>query len=258
DYALHFLETFKKPNVGEVTYSNYVRITKLHIIKALGEKKVGDVSASNCQNLLSSLLEEGKGRTTEEVKNLLTWIFDGAVADHLIDVSPMRTVRVPKHRREIGKCMPKDVLTPLIGEPKSRYDYIILLLAYTGLRPGEVKSAVFIDGFITVRNGKTPTNAPPSFRRFPLHTRLLPYVKQIEENVDVNMDEVSRHFRKKVKGYRLYDLRHTFTTYIQESGANSKWVDYVTNHVGAQNVTQKVYTHWTDDFQRKEMEKLQF
>ena len=258
DYALHFLETFKKPNVGEKTYEHYLRLTKSYVIGTLGEKKICDVTASDCQKLLHKIVADGKGRTSEDVKNLMTWIFDGAAADKLIPVSPMKTVKIPKHRRVQGQCIPKNILSAVLGEPTCRYDYLILFMLYTGVRPAEIQSLKIKDGFVTVKNAKTPTGAPPTYRRFPLHSRLLPFAKEIESNANAHTDVLSRHFRKKIKGYRLYDLRHTFTTFIQECGANEKWVDYVTNHIGALNVTQKIYTHWSDDFQREQMEKLKF
>ena len=62
----------------------------------------------------------------------------------------------------------------------------------------------------------------------------------------------------KVKGYRFYDLRHTFTTNLQENGADKRWIDYVTNHVAAQNVTDSVYTHWNDKFHLSQIELLQY
>jgi hypothetical protein len=45
---------------------------------------------------------------------------------------------------------------------------------------------------------------------------------------------------------------------MQESGADKRWIDYVTNHVAAQNVTDRVYTHWTDKFHLSQIEKLEY
>ena len=258
-YSLHFLEVFKKPNVGADTLKNYENVNRIHIIGKLGaDTLIRDVTASDCQRILRDLREEGKKRTAEEVCNLLSWIFDAAVSDKLISASPMQSVKIPKHRRTVGKCLPLPLMQELLAAPTCRYDYLIWLVAYTGMRPVEIKSAVFEGDFVTIKNGKTDVNDEPTFRRIPLHPALRPHVAELKRWLQVNTDEVSRHFRKKIKGYRFYDLRHTFTTYLQESGADKRWIDYVTNHVAAQNVTDSVYTHWTDKFHLSQIEKLEY
>lgn len=258
-YSLHFLEVFKKPNIGADTFKNYENVNRIHIIGKLGaDTLIRDVTASDCQRILRDLREEGKKRTAEEVRNLLSWIFDAAVSDKLISASPMQSVKIPKHRRTVGKCIPLALMQALLAEPTCRYDYLIWLMAYTGMRPVEIKSAVFEGEFVTIKNGKTDVNDEPTFRRIPLHPALRPHVAELKRWLHVNTDEVSRHFRKKVKGYRFYDIRHTFTTYMQESGADKRWIDYVTNHVAAQNVTDSVYTHWTDKFHLSQIEKLDY
>lgn len=75
----------------------------------------------------------------------------------------------------------------------------------------------------------------------------------------MNTDVLAQAFKRRFpKEYHLYELRHTFTSRVQECGANKSWVDYATNHVGNQNTTDKVYTHWSDTFQVSEIEKLHF
>ena len=259
EYTVHFLETFKKPNVAPKTFANYENISRLHVIEKLGaETPIASITASDCQKILRDLRDAGKKRTAEEVNGLLAWIFDGAVSDKLITSSPMASVKIPKHRRNPGKSLPLEAMRTLLVPPESRYDYLIWLVAYTGMRPIEIKSAVFEDGFVTIMNAKGELDEEPTYRRIPLHSKLRPYVAEIKRWLNVNTDEISRHFRKKIKGYRFYDLRHTFTTYIQEGGANKSWVDYVTNHVAAQNVTDRVYTHWSDEFHSSQIELLKY
>ena len=264
DYTLHYLENFKKPNTGEKTYQNYLGIAKRHVIKKLGEATpIKNVTATDCQTILKGLRDEGKGRTAEDVNNLFDWIFKAAISDGLISVSPMQAVKIPRHRRKPGKCIPIEIMREFLSEPKMRYDYLIMLMSYTGMRPYEIQSSVFEADFVTIQNAKEDPNDAPTFRRIPLHSALLPYLSEIKANVKVNAMEAARYFRKRlkalnVKGYRFYDLRHTFTTVIQECGANKEWVDYITNHVSAQNVTDRVYTHWSDEFHKSQIEKLRF
>ena len=260
EYALHYLDTFKKSNVGERTFKNYLNIVQLHVVEKLGKDTLlANVTASSCQRILQELRAEGKKRTAEELNSLLKWILDSATADKLIPFNPMDTVKIPKHKRTSGKCIPRELMQKLLSAPPtSRYDYLIMLVAYTGMRPIEIKSAVFERQFVTIQNAKAEIDEEPTFRRIPLHSALLPYVDELKQYIGTNTDEIARHFRKKIKGYRFYDLRHTFTTMAQECGATKAWVDYVTNHVAAQNVTTRVYTHWNDKFHLSQIELLRF
>lgn len=260
EYALHYLDTFKKSNVGERTFKNYLNIVQLHVVEKLGKDTLlANVTASSCQRILQELRAEGKKRTAEELNSLLKWILDSATADKLIPFNPMDTVKIPKHKRTSGKCIPRELMQKLLSAPPtSRYDYLIMLVAYTGMRPIEIKSAVFEGQFVTIQNAKAEIDEEPTFRRIPLHSALLPYVDELKQYIGTNTDEIARHFRKKIKGYRFYDLRHTFTTMAQECGATKAWVDYVTNHVAAQNVTTRVYTHWNDKFHLSQIELLRF
>lgn len=48
----------------------------------------------------------------------------------------------------------------------------------------------------------------------------------------MNTDIMAQAFKRRFpKEYHLYELIHTFTSRVQEYGANKSWVDYATNHV---------------------------
>jgi integrase len=260
DYAFNYLDVYKKNYICEKSYKHYEGIIRRHIAKNLSAERITQITGTKCQSILNELHSAGKKRTAEDVKNLLSWICAAAVSDGLLAKNPMDTVNLPKHKRETGKCIPLELMKRLLVEPQSKYDYVIWLIAYTGIRPCEVKSATFSGDFMTVQNAKADIHDDPTFRTIPIHTNLFPYLPKIKECIRMNISETAKHFRRKsfTKGYRFYDLRHTFTTFAQECGANKEWVDYVTNHVGVQNVTSRVYTHWTDDFHRKQMGLLHF
>lgn len=257
-YAYQYLDTFKKPNICAESYQIYTRLVKTKIAPRFQGKACNEITARDCQELLTALRDDGKKRTAESVKSLLDWICSACVTDGYLTRNPMEQVQIPKHYRQHGQYIPQERLTDLLIEPQNGYDALILLCLYSGIRPGEIASAVFEDGFMTVKNGKTRTTAPPTFRKIPLHRALLPHLPLIAQHKNIDPKKLSYYFHHKIDDYRLYDLRHTFTTRIQECGAEKAWVDYVTNHVSAQNVTSRIYTHWTDDFSRKQMELLYF
>lgn len=128
------------------------------------------------------------------------------------------------------------------------------------MRPCEVFALTFDEcGFVSVQTAKKKKWEEPETRRIPLHSALFPYLDKIKAALPVSLFLLERAFKKHFPPeFRLYDLRHTFTTAAQQAHCYKSWVDYVTGHKGGANTTDRVYTHWEDDFQREEIEKLKY
>lgn len=259
DYAYHFLETFKKPAICEKAYRNYSNVIKNHICKNFVGVKVSEISATACQQIINKLKQAGKGRVCEDVVSLLNWICEAAVADGILKNNPMPNVKALKHRRKTGRQISVQLMEQYLSTPpRNRYDYCIWVMAYTGARPCELKSMVFDGSFVTIRNAKKRIDEEPTFRRIPVHHALVPYLEEIKRSITSNTTELGRQFHTRFsREFKLYYLRHTFTSRILECGANKYWVDYATDHA-AENMTDRVYTHWSDTFQVSEMEKLNY
>lgn len=261
DYALHYLETFKRPNISEKHYYNLCGIARRHVARFFGDTLMRDLTATDCQKLLNELAEQGKGRTVEEVKNLLVWICSAAVADRIMPVDVMARVQTLPHRRTAGKSIPREYVRAFLErEPKDKAELCLRLLIYTGMRPCELSALTFEEGgFISIVTAKRKKWELKDERRIPLHPAVLPDVEKIRAALPVALVLLERAFRRHFPSdYRLYDLRHTFTTIAQQAHCYKPWVDYVTGHKANGNTTDKVYTHWEDDWQREEMSKIEF
>ena len=261
DYALHYLDTFKRPNISEKHFSNLCGIVHRHIARFFGCTLMRNITATDCQKLLNELLEEGKGRTVEEVKNLLSWICAAAVADRILLADVMAHVQTVPHRRTAGKSIPREYIRAFLArEPQDRAELCLWLLVYTGMRPCELSALTFDNaGFVSITTAKRKKWEMQDERRIPLHPAVLPYIEQIRAALPVALVLLERAFRRHFPPeYRLYDLRHTFTTIAQQAHCYKSWVDYVTGHKANGNTTDRVYTHWEDDFQREEMAKIEF
>ncbi len=261
EYALHYLETFKRPNVSEKHFYNLCGIVRRHIQRFFGEKRMRDITATDCQKLLNELSSEGKGRTVEEVKNLLSWVCSAAVADRILSADVMAQVQTIPHRRTVGKCIPREYIRAFLAhEPQDRAELCVRFMIYTGLRPCELGRLTFDEkGFISVLTAKRKKWEEQDVRRIPLHPAILPDVEKIRAVLPVALVLLERAFRRHFpREYRLYDLRHTFTTIAQQSHCYKPWVDYATGHKANGNTTDRVYTHWEDDWQREEMAKIEF
>lgn len=261
DYALHYIETFKRPNISTKHFSNLCGIIRRHIARFFGEKLMRDITATDCQLLLNELSEEGKGRTVEEVKNLLSWICSAAVADRILPADVMAHVQTLPHRRTAGKSIPREYVRAFLAHtPQDRAERCLFLLIYTGMRPCELSALTFDNsGFVSITTAKRKKWELQDVRRIPLHPDLFPHVEAIKAALPVSVALLEKAFRRHFPSeYRLYDLRHTFTTIAQQSHCYKPWVDYVTGHKANGNTTDKVYTHWEDEWQREEMAKITF
>ena len=261
DYALQYLETFKKPNISEKHFYNLSGIVRRHISRFFGDKLLRDLTATDCQKFLNELIQIGKFRTAEDAKSILDWICSAAVADRLLPVDVMAQVQIQPHKRTAGKVIPREYIRAFLAkEPQSRAEFCLWLLIFTGMRPCEVYALTFDEcGFVSVQTAKKKKWEEPETRRIPLHSVLFPYLDKIKAALPVSLILLERAFHRHFPPeYRLYDLRHTFTTAAQQAHCYKSWVDYVTGHKGGANTTDRVYTHWEDDFQREEIEKLEY
>lgn len=261
EYALHYIETFKRPNICKRYYVNLQGIVRRHVARFFGGKLMRDITATDCQKLLNELSEQGKGRTVEEVKNLLSWICAAAVADRILPADVMAHVQTLPHRRTAGKSIPREYVRAFLDHtPQNRAELCLRLLLYTGMRPCELSALTFDGaGFVTITTAKRKKWEAQDVRRIPLHPAVLPYVEKIRAALPVALVMLERAFRRHFPPeYRLYDLRHTFTTIAQQAHCYKPWVDYVTGHKANGNTTDKVYTHWEDEWQRAEMAKIEF
>ena len=261
DYALQYLETFKKPNISEKHFYNLSGIVRRHISRFFGDKLLRDLTATDCQKFLNELIQIGKFRTAEDAKSILDWICSAAVADRLLPVDVMAQVQIQPHKRTAGKVIPREYIRAFLAkEPQSRAEFCLWLLIFTGVRPCEVYALTFDEcGFVSVQTAKKKKWEEPETRRIPLHSALFPYLDKIKAALPVSLILLERAFHRHFPPeYRLYDLRHTFTTAAQQAHCYKSWVDYVTGHKGGANTTDRVYTHWEDDFQREEIEKLEY
>ena len=261
DYAFHYLETFKRPNVSEKHFSNLCGIVRRHIARFFGSTLMKDITATDCQTLLNELAEQGKGRTVEDLESILSWICSAAVADRILPADVMAHIQTIPHKRIPGKVIPREYIRAFLSQtPKERAEFCLHFLIYTGARPCELSSLIFDDkGFVSIKTAKKKKWEKEEIRRIPLHPNLLPYVDKIREALPIALVLLERAFRRYFpKDYRLYDLRHTFSTIAQQSHCYKPWVDYVTAHKENSNTTDRVYTHWEDEWQKEEMAKFEF
>lgn len=259
EFAERYFSEVKRANVSAATYGTQFRCLQMHILPKLGGLALRQVTPMKCQELLNGILSEGKGRTAETVKFILGEVLNAAIGEKLVTDNPMKFVKIPKHQRQNGTALSlKEIRAFLKACESSPYRKQFAVFLYTGIRRNELHGATFDGNFITVPCGKCRKGQKQQYRKIPIAPALRPFLPLSAEELAVENDVLTGNFKKLCPAHHLYDLRHTFTTRALESGISKTLVDVWTGHKDNRDMTATVYTHFTDEFQRREMEKLDY
>ena len=259
EFAERFFQNVKRINVDEETYKGQYRTYQLHIEPKIGKMRLKQVGVMKCQELLSGLLDIGRGRTCETVRWILNEIFNAALGEKLVTDNPMNFVKVPKHIRKKGKRLTQEEVAFFIEACKhSRYQKCFMVFLYTGIRRNELYSAVFDENFVTVENGKRRTGQPKTWRKIPIASGLKEFLPLLPGDIPKSNDTLSSAFKRIMPNNSLKDLRHTFSTRAQECKISKELVDVWTAHIDNKDMTSAVYTHFSEEYQLEEIKKLHY
>lgn len=147
DYLLKWFTIYRKPKLGANYCNNYISLMNKHIIPAIGEKSIVDVTVEDIQNIMNTL---HSASTAKQVKSILSMMIDAAIADEIyVRPNPCKDKRLSmptaKTKRE---GLDNDNLAKLIRAlPKLPADYskLLVMLIMTGCRRGEALGARWED-----------------------------------------------------------------------------------------------------------------
>lgn len=264
DYLNEWI-AIKKTTVKESTLKGYIDLINAHIIPAFGDKHLDEITRADIQNYLSALVDKEKFRTAEKLKVQLKAIFDVAVSDYNFK-SPMAKVEVTKYEVKKGNSLS-------LLEEKTVVDYCILhkeepvcslILLYSGMRVGELASAILYVNYIECETEKIRKGKTKEFRKIPIS----PMLKRIMQYLDfeaaktVKRDYINRRFQKILQGRHTHELRYTFITRAKECGCNLELVMLWDGHKFDKEVVttavDRGYTTYSDGYNFKEIEKIDY
>ena len=255
-FTLYYFEKFRLPKVATRTYEADMHRYKKYIQPAFGDKQLQSITPEHCQNLIDTILAEGKGKTAEEIHSLLSIIFKGAIAHGLMDKNPLNLVVRMKHEGKHGTALTKDEEKRLLqAYPNTKYQTIFALALYTGLRPNEYNTAKIEGKFIVAVNSKRK-NKRVEYKRIPITPMLAPYVQGINEFEMVNRDVIREKFKAVLPNHIVYDMRTTFYSRCKECGiADAARDEFVGHSLGALG---NAYTDLSDEYLLQEGAKFQY
>ncbi len=252
--ATFYLENLKKPFISSDYYNSLINRYNNHVKEKLGNLKVQNITPIILQEYFKELTSYST-RMAEDVKTLLTQVFEYAVGCNFLKVNPMRAVLVKKHERINGQALSQEELKEFkknIDNTKYKIGFYILL--YTGVRATEYKTLEFNfeENTVTIKNAKLKQHQKEKYRTIPILKPLLEYKEEIikGEWKNLSIDEITRRYKTYAKNGRLNYLRHTFQTYCSLKASN-ELVNYWAGHTLGKDTTSRVYLHFPMEYQQE-------
>lgn len=262
EFASTWLDVVKRPHVQSKTLDDYDRILKNYINPHVGNVAVKNIRPMELQKILSEQLENGNGRTATMIYTVLKPIFDFAVGEELISRSPMALIKKPKYEVQHGEALSLEeerALVKRLLSSESPLRFAFLFVLYTGIRRSELTTAEISDKWVVVVTAKARKGESKKKRKIPISPMLRPYLRKMTKKaLSQDLATLTHEFPKFAPGHHLHDLRHTFITRCQECGIPREVVSLWAGHKADNTMTSNVYTHFSEEFQLKEAEKLTY
>lgn len=245
--------------------------------KRIGKCAVKNVRELDCQAVLNDA-EGLASYTLRRIAQLMYFVFDKAVKNHIIRYNPASDLKIPKGSKSRRRALTKyeEALVIRTVEDNPRYVFFLVMLL-AGLRNSEVanlkgKDVITIDGqyFIHVDGTKTES----AVRDVPCPDYLrerLPHVSPFEymfknqvggKMTKPNYDKLWRHLKRDMNikaGARMYrnavvapfpvsddlvsyDLRHTYCTKLMKAGIDIRLAQKFMGHADIR-MTADIYSH---------------
>ena len=159
NWLVEWLALYVKPTTKIRTYKKYKRQIELHMLPALGEFELNDLTATVLQRFTVDLSEKGlSANTVNGIISVLKSSLRRAVLLGVTDKEFTMAIVCPKQREKQVDCFSKEEqrkIEQYIFEKKKNKLFGVVLCLYTGLRIGELLSLTWDDvdlqkGIITV------------------------------------------------------------------------------------------------------------
>ena len=261
DYGREWLK-IKEQTTKPSTFKEYERSFRVDLEPTFGKKPLADITRNDLQNYLFGIVGENKHRKAEKLALMLHCIFDMAAEDYDIP-SPMKKVVLPAYQTKKGEALTKDEEARLVNYCKSHREVegtdALLVLLYFGLRKSELKTIQVLDGkWLQCETSKERLGQNVVLRKIPFTPqvkKILPYI-DFEKAKNTNLNTISTRMKRLLPNHHPHELRHTFISRCKEAGVASEVVSIWAGHSLSGTITSTVYTHYSEEFQMKEAEKV--
>jgi integrase len=212
-------------------------------------------------------LEQEKYRTANKLQQILSAAFNFAVEEYGIK-SPMTKIVLPHYEAKKGKALTKveekELISYCIAHPTQSACHALLVLLYTGMRVGELKSATLHEKYIECETEKTRKGYKKQFRKIPITPMLkkvMPYI-DFEKAIGAGVDWIGDCFRNIFPNHHTHELRYTFITrckeYVQNFELVMLWAGHKFDKDVKTSAVDRGYTDYSEEYYFKEAEKIDY
>ena len=289
EYYSYWIVIYKEEAVRKVTLKKY-HLALRWLEKLIPDLKICELNRINYQKLLNEYAQTHEHQTTIDFHHLLKAAIHDAVDEGFIEKDPTRRaiikgkVAKDKKIKYLNHFQLQTLLSNLSLEPKINWDWLILLIAKTGLRFSEALALTpddfdFSRQIIIVNKtwdykgegGFLPTKNNSSIRKVQIDwhtiilfaelTKELPADKPIfvmkdkVYNSTVN-DVLERHCKKlEIPIISIHGLRHTHASILLFAGVSTASVARRLGH-SSMSTTQKTYLHIIQELENKDTDLM--
>lgn len=282
DLAEAWLDSKRPPMLKPSSFVPLVRSWNAHVAPVWADRELGSIRRSEVQAWVSHLATERSRTVVLRALGVLAGIIDVAVDDHRLESNPARNVRgLPQRAAARHRPYLSHEQVQLLAA-NARHSTLVLVLAYTGLRWGEVtalrvrnvdagRRRLTVEENAVLVGWETHVGTPKSHER-----RSVPYPEQLAPLIDEgcagkpsdgllfgngvthmkNDSDAQSWFATAVRRAQAidplmprvtpHDLRHTAASLAVSSGANVKAVQRMLGHASAA-MTLDTYADLFDD-----------
>jgi integrase len=239
-----------------------------HILPAIGHLRLAELAPQHFSDIQAKMLNAGLAAGTSDrvivlcryiCNRALTWKTPG------IKANPTHGVPLLNKENKVQRCLDAAETARLLAtlelDAHVRYRPIVLLALLTGARRGEVLHAKFEEFNLEQRVWRIPKTKSGRPRNVPLSSEAIDLIRDQRAktngdyfcaNPDTGLPYASAHAAwkricrdAKLPNLRMHDLRHSFASYLVNSGRTLYEVQRILGHSNIK-ITER-YAHLSDE-----------
>ncbi len=288
DYFKNWVEVYKKGAIRNVTLKKY-ELTLKWLIKIVPKLKIKELNRNAYQSIINEYAVAHEKQTTMDFHHHLKACILDAVDDALLTKDPTRKVIIkgktptPKKIKYLSQFELHTLILNLELDQKPNFDWLILLIAKTGMRFSEALAITpsdfdFIHQTLSItktwdyktKTGFMPTKNKSSVRKIQIDWQTIIQFRELVKELNQNErifnfentynstinDILQRRCKKaNIPIISIHGLRHTHASILLFSGVSIASVAKRLGH-SSMTTTQKTYLHIINELENKDIDLI--
>lgn len=271
----------KEIEVEANTYAGYENCVNVHIVPKIGDTRLKDLKKHHLQDLLTSLMAQGKRATAQKVRVTLGQLIDEAVENEYIFKDIAKTLSIPRAQKTKKRALTDEEVALLsVAQLPLKQRVFIDTIQCTGIRRGEalaltpddvdtVNKKITINKTVVFKKNqsfiKPRTKSDEGMRTLPIPDKLNEELKELISDAPEYLfsqqngkqmtrsgfrrfwEQIEKNIEKSTgqalpKDVTPHIFRHTYATKLFSAGVDVKTAQYLLGHASVK-VTLEIYTH---------------